>query len=339
MRSLVGRLLSEQSIGAIHADQISMAQFALARPELDKVGSVLRPGLGAARRPLLVFDAHNATWSIVERMLDTLPGKRAIFKPMLRMEARRVKSYEGLIVKHFDHTLAVTEIDRQALLEAMRAYEAGNRVPSAPSRDPSITVIPIAVDTVQRLPIRRQAGSTNILTLGTLYYPPNADGIRWFARDVFPLVRQRVPAATLTIVGKNPPQDFVQMAEHDPESIRVTGYVPELEPYLEAAALVVVPVRAGSGMRVRILEMFAHAMPVVTTTIGLEGIEAQHGKEVLVSDTPNAFAGEVDRCLQDPSLQEQLAVQGRRLAEEKYDWKVALSKLENIYASSGEARG
>jgi glycosyltransferase involved in cell wall biosynthesis len=340
MRTLVERLLATQNIAAIHADQITMAQFALPAPRFFHRQATAGRSLAAGEaRPLRVFDAHNATWTIVERMRATLPGARAILQPLLRVEAGRMKRYEGLIVETFDHTLAVTDIDRQALLEALCAHR-GNRGQSrglVPA-EAQISTIPIAVDTEQRQPIRRQPGSMNILTLGTLYYPPNADGIRWFAQEVFPRVQKAVPAATLTIVGKNPPQDFLQMAERSPQSLRVTGYVPDLDPYLENASVVVVPVRAGSGMRVRILEMFAHAMPVVTTTVGLEGIVAEPEKEVLVADTPDEFAAAVVRLLQAPDLQEKLALAGRRLAQARYDWKVALNKLAQIYACTAGSK-
>jgi glycosyltransferase involved in cell wall biosynthesis len=325
MRSLVRRLLNEQPFGSIHADQVTMAQFAL--PYLGTKGP----------RPLLVFDAHNATWTILERMCQTLPGHLGVFRPLLRLEARRVKDYEGMIVEAFDHTLAVTQIDRRDLIEALKVHRKnsppgnGRVVPRANPDPHPITVVPIAVDTSKHQPTARQPGSTSILTLGSLNYPPNADGVRWFAQDVFPLVRQKIAQATLTIIGKNPPQDLVELSARMPESMTVTGYVPDLQPYLERAALVVVPVRAGSGMRVRILDMFALAMPVVTTTVGLEGIEAEQGKEVLVADTPDEFATAVIRLIQDEALQARLAAHGRRLAEERYDWRAALHALNDIY--------
>jgi glycosyltransferase involved in cell wall biosynthesis len=167
--------------------------------------------------------------------------------------------------------------------------------------------------------------------LGTLHYPPNADGIRWFAQEVFPLIQKEVPEVKLTIAGRNPPPDFLRMADASQGAIQVTGYVPQLKPYLEEAAVMVVPVRAGSGMRVRILEAFAQAMPVVTTTTGLEGIDAINGEEVMVADTPRDFANSVVALLQDEPLQARLAANGRRLAECCYDWKVILQKMNEIY--------
>ena len=171
------------------------------------------------------------------------------------------------------------------------------------------------------------------MALGTLHYPPNADGIRWFIQEVYPIVREQVPAATLTIVGKNPPKDFLELAAREPQSIQVTGYAPDLDPYLEAAALMVVPVRAGGGMRVRILETFSRGLPMVTTTVGLEGIDAVPGEDILVEDNPVDFADAVVRLLQDPSLQTRLAENGRRLAETRYDWQNVLKEMDEIVDS------
>jgi glycosyltransferase involved in cell wall biosynthesis len=275
--------------------------------------------------PRLVFDAHNAVWTIVERMRQNAPF---FLQPLAAQEARRVQRYEAQIVEKFDLTLAVTEPDRLALSQGLESGGAER-----------IHVVPIAVDAGKLPPVRRQPASANILTLGTLHYPPNADGIRWFLQEVFPLVRHQAPQATLTIIGKNPPADFLQAAEREPQTVQVTGYVPELRPYMEQAALVVVPVRAGGGMRVRILEAFALGMPVVTTTVGLEGIQAEPGRDVLVADTPAAFAAAVLRLLTEPGLAASLAANGRKLAEQRYDWQVVLSQMDQLYArlaSSGD---
>jgi glycosyltransferase involved in cell wall biosynthesis len=248
-------------------------------------------------------------------------------KLLAKLEAKRVKRYEGQIVNQFDHTLAVTHEDQLALTEAAQTYSREHG-----DNSPEIWVVPIAVDTHSMTPLDRDPGSQTILTLGTLHYPPNADGIRWFLKEVFPLVKAQIPHSKLIIVGKNPPQDFLRAQEDQPESVTVTGYVPDLEPYLQASAIVTVPVRAGGGMRVRILEAFARGMPVVTTTIGLEGIEAEIGREVLVADTAEDFSAEVVHLLRDSSLQVCLAQNARQLAEEKYDWQIVLKKMDAIYS-------
>jgi len=311
MRSLVSRIVESESVDVIHADQLTMTQFAL--PFINKDG----------KKPALVFDAHNAVWTIVERMNKTLP---LYYRIPLVFEAGRIKEYEARIVREFDSTLAVTEPDLRALVEALQEY-----CPDYPVANAPITVIPIAVDTRQFLPVARRADSLKVLTMGTLYYPPNADGIRWFFREVFPLICREIPQTKLTIVGKNPPKDFLQFAQESQGSIVVTGYVPDLDPYFAESCLMVIPVWAGGGMRVRILEAFTRGMPVVTTTVGLEGIQAKPGSDVLVADTPVEFANAVVELLMDRELQARLSLNGRRLAEEKYDWQVVLSRLEDVY--------
>lgn len=312
MRTLVREVVTAETVDAIHADQLTMAQFALP----------YRNGNG---KPALVFDAHNAVWTIVERLKATLP---IYYSLPLIFEAGRVKAYEARIVHEFDRTLAVAEPDVHALREALR-----EQYPAVPAEEAPITVIPIAVDTEVANRFQPRTGSFNILTMGTLYYPPNADGIRWFLLDVFPIIRQALPQAKLTIVGKSPPADFLQAAKESDGSVAVTGYVPDLDPYFADASVVVIPVRAGGGMRVRILEAFAHGMPVVTTTVGLEGIQAEPGLDVLVADSPDEFAQATIRLLSDGELQARLSGNGRRLAKDKYDWQVVLGQLEKVYQS------
>ena len=312
MQELVNKLVKEGDFDFIHADQLTMVQFALR-------GVSAFPN----NRPKVIFDAHNAVWSIVERMQE---NANWFLKPVLGIESRRVKRYEGELLKSVDHVLVVTDVDRVGLEEALNFSKVKKNERVAP-----LTVVPIAIDTQQLQPIRRKPGAKNIVTLGTLHYPPNADGIRWFFNEVFPLIRGSVPDATLTIIGKNPPQDFLDLAVGDPQRVKVTGYVPELAPYPEQSTLMVVPVRAGGGMRVRLLEAFAYAMPVVMTTIGLEGIHAELEKDVLVADTAEDFAKRVIELLENIPLQEKLAMSGRQLAEKKYDWQVVLSAMKPIY--------
>jgi polysaccharide biosynthesis protein PslH len=219
-------------------------------------------------------------------------------------------------------------LDKDALIGAVKAFQSAKS-----SDDISISVIPIAVDTKQLYPAERNRDLRKILTLGTLYYPPNADGIRWFVQEVFPLISKKLPDVELTIVGRNPPDDLVKSAEKSNGAITVTGYVTDLDPYFDQSALVVVPVRAGGGMRVRILEAFARGMPVVTTSLGLEGIEAVNNDDVFVRDTPPSFAAAVIQILEDKEIQTKLAANGRQLAENRYDWQVVLEHLELIYKS------
>jgi len=335
MRSLIGKLVEENGYDVIHADQLTMTQFALNLFEQDKSTtkqgnkSIINNTYSTQRKAdmLQVFDAHNAVWRIVKEMITSSPLP---LQPFVSLEAKRIKRYEGQVIRRFDRTLAVSEIDRIDLLEAVKFSSDGK------TDQPIIEVIPIAVDTQVLYPLDTQSGSQNILTLGTLHYQPNADGIRWFLQDVYPLVRAEIGEATLTIVGKNPPTDFIESEKQSPNNVQVTGYVPDLDPYFQQAAIVVIPVRAGSGMRVRILEALARGMPLVTTSIGIEGIDAYHEQEILIADTPHDYAEAVIRLLKDETLRARLSANGRKLACEQYDWQVALRKMDRIYKNATE---
>ncbi len=311
MLALVQDLIRTGNFDVVQADQLTMAQFAL-----DGVRKI--PG---ETRPKLLFDAHNATWMILERMLRTAPF---YLKPLVNLELKKIKKYEGDLVRLFDHTLAVTEIDRQALLQVTGEVESQK-----------LSVTPIAVDTNDLFAVDLPRDSLEILTLGTLHYPPNADGIRWFLRDVFPLVRLQVPRARLTIIGKNPPVDFFDLAKPYGQDVKITGYVDDLVPFIKSSALMVVPVLAGGGMRVRILEALSRGIPVVTTPVGLEGIDAVDQRDVLVADSPEAFAAGVIALLQDPDARIRLSMNGRKLAESRYDWKIALQQMDWLYQTKG----
>jgi glycosyltransferase involved in cell wall biosynthesis len=317
MQQLVCRL-TRQPFDIIHADQLTMAQFALQFRGSSRAN--------CHSSPSLVFDAHNAVYEIVKRAGMTAPH---VLRPVMTLEAGRIKHYEGRLIHEFDHTLAVSQVDRRALLQAAESAKTSVRRKTPPQ----ISVIPIAVDSDRLRPINRAEHSQDILSISTLFYPPNADGLRWFLNQVFPVVRHQVPDAKLAVVGPRPPRDILEFGRRNSECVRVSGYVSDLQPYLERAGLIIVPVRAASGMRVRILEALARGIPVVTTTTGLEGIDAVNREHLLVADEPEGFAEAVVTLLKNPTLGEQMARNGRRLVEDKYDWQRVLPKLEAVYES------
>ncbi|MBP7691637.1 MAG: glycosyltransferase [Anaerolineales bacterium] len=296
MRAMVARVAAETRFDVVHADQLNMAQFAARVP--------------GAR---LVLDAHNALWLLYRRLAATMPaGPRRL---LLERDWRLLKTYEGRLVREFDAVLAVSEEDRAALVEA-----AGGPRP--------VTVIPIAVD-VDDLPVvARGPAARRLVHVGTMYWPPNIDGMLWFIREVYPLIRAQVPDVGLDVIGARPPQELLACNGAD---IAVTGYVPDLPPYLEQAAAFVVPLRAGGGMRVKILEALARGLPLVTTSLGCEGIAVEHGRHVLIADTPEALARETVRLLTDRPLADALGRAGRRLIETTYDYRAACRPLETIY--------
>ena len=310
MHREIQNLIQKNDFDVIHADQLSMAQFAWKAKKLIQKNK-------EKKSPFLIFDAHNATWTIMDRMKSHIPS---LFRPLINLEKTKLRKYEGWLIDHFDHTLAVSEIDKEALLSDSNI-----------DISEKISIIPIAVDTQLLTPVTTSPNSLQLLTIGTLHYPPNADGIRWFIKEVFPRVHKQIPNATLTVIGKNPPNDFFDLAKSSSPSIEITGYVDNLDPYLEKTAILIVPVLAGGGMRVRILEGFARQMAIITTTVGLEGIEAEPDRDVIVKDDPIEFSQAIINLLNDRKKLNQIANSGRKLVEQKYDWKVVFTKLDKVY--------
>ncbi|MCJ7569985.1 MAG: glycosyltransferase family 4 protein [Anaerolineales bacterium] len=336
MRKLVHHLLQTRKFDVVHADQVNMTQFVLPKSvrrvinapsdSLENEQAIKKDSIRGNDDPKFVFDAHNAVWTIMRRMEKTA---QPYFRPLLALEAKRMQRYEGLIVHSYTHTLAVSDNDRLELSEAERVYCQSLDV--KPFQPKQIHVLPITVDIDDKQIYNPGPPRQSILIMGTLHYPPNADGVRWFVRDIYPQVQAKIPGTTLTIVGKNPPQDLIEMEALQPEAIKVTGYVADLKPFIQAADMMVVPVRVGGGMRVRILEGLSWGIPMVTTTLGLEGIEAVAGKDILVADNELDFINDVCTLLDSESLRTTLSENGRDLVKRKYDWRIVLQKLDEIY--------
>lgn len=196
--------------------------------------------------------------------------------------------------------------------------------------DGGVIVVPNGVDPSYVRPGSGAGRDGRLLFTGLMAYRPNADAVRWFVGTILPLVHRRRPDATLTIVGKDVPSDVATLAG---DRVTVTGWVPDVRPYLEDARVVVVPLRAGSGTRIKILEAFAAARPVISTTIGAEGIEARPGDEIVIADVPATFADEVVRLLDDADAAARLGRAGRALVERRYSWPSIMERLDPTYRS------
>src|SRR5690606_29805556 len=145
-------------------------------------------------------------------------------------------------------------------------------------------------------------------------YRPNADAARYFVEEILPRLRVMIPGVELTIVGADPPPDVVTLGELP--GVRVTGTVPDVRPWMRQAGVVVVPRLSGGGTRLKILEAFAMGRPVVSTRIGVAGIEARDGEHLLLADQPEAFARAVTRLATEPGLRARLAEQAYALVRD-----------------------
>jgi glycosyltransferase involved in cell wall biosynthesis len=306
MRRLVLRLAREVGFEIVHADQLNMAQYARLVPNAD-----------------MVLDAHNALWLLYRRFAATM--RRGPRRWLFEREARLLRDYEGEMGRAAKAVLAVSPADRAALAEVIGATAR-------------ITVMPIAVDPEELPVIPRLAGADRIVHIGTMYWPPNADAVSWFLSDVYPRIHVAAPSIGLDVIGARPSRRLLAQAAALP-GVRMVGYVADPTPYLERAGVMVVPLRAGSGMRVKILTALAQGIPVVSTTLGCEGIDVEPGTHVLVADSPAELAAATLRVLGDRTLAETLSRNGRRLIETRYDYRRVYAALRPIYAAAERGGG
>jgi len=217
----------------------------------------------------------------------------------LLRKAQETKRRELTAYKQADLILTVTADDKQALLR----------------EDPQLNIC--VIPNIHALPphIVPRGGRRDLLFVGGFSHTPNVDGVLYFCREILPLVLQRLPGTRLWIVGNAPSAEVVAVAS---ENVVVTGYVRHLAPYLESALVSVAPLRFGSGMKGKIGEAMAWGIPVVTTTIGAEGMGLQDGVDALIADTSEDFAERVIQLHEKPELWESLAQNARKRVEREW---------------------
>jgi glycosyltransferase involved in cell wall biosynthesis len=306
MRQAVRRIVEKKGpFDAIHADQLWMAPYAvLARRQMPNAAQVR-----------MILDQHNAVFQIPKRMAQ---GERNYLKRgILKLESHKLAKYEIRACAKCDHVVFVSEQDQSAL----RRYGLPDSVAGRQ------TVIPISVDPAHSmLPVAKDA-PPRVTFMGGLHWPPNAEGVEWFTSQVWSLVRASVPEAIFTLIGKFPSAKSVKPMK----SIDVTGYLNDPDPYLNETRVFVVPLQSGGGMRVKILDAWSRSLPVVSTTIGAEGLRAHHGKNLLLADTPDEFAKAIISLLLDSRLAASIASEGRNTVETYYDWKRVYPLWDKVY--------
>ncbi|MGH9752414.1 MAG: glycosyltransferase family 4 protein [Blastocatellia bacterium] len=262
--------------------------------------------------PVALFQ-HNVESILWKRQAEyeTNPIKRIAFK----LEAAKMLRYERAAVDRFDHVIAVSEGDRDRM-----------RTMTDPSR---ISVAPTGVDLAQfRAAAGESATEPIVMFVGSMDWEANIDGVTYFRREIWPQVKRAAPEARLRIVGRNPDQRVKRLASDD---VEVTGSVPSVIEHMRQAAVVVVPLRIGGGTRLKIYEAMAMRKAMVSTTIGAEGLDVNHGRDILLADDPRTFADHVIELLRDHSRRMMIEVAAGEQAA-KHDWSVVTDQFEDALA-------
>jgi sugar transferase (PEP-CTERM/EpsH1 system associated) len=278
---------------------------------------------GAANRPLLVFDDHNAEYILQQRAFETdiRQPKRWLGAAYSFVQWQRLKGYERRACRVADRIVAVSAPDAAAICRL------------DPELEP--VVVPNGVDMayytghVPALGTDEGPGPKDLVFTAKMDFRPNVDAVLWFAGAVLPQIRRESPKTRFWVVGKDPHPRLAPLAA-DP-GIAVTGWVEDVRPYIDAAALYVIPLRIGGGTRLKVLEAMAMGKAIVSTSLGCEGFDLTSDQELSLADTPDQFAAAVLALLRDPQRRERMGEAARQHASSNYDWRMIVPRLEQVY--------
>jgi polysaccharide biosynthesis protein PslH len=296
MRARLRAALAAERFDLVHFDTIGLACY------LDEIGDT--PA---------VLSHHGAEGGMMLRRVRREPSR--LRKLVFGLEGRLLSRYEARMCPRFRDNLVCSSLDASLL---------GEQAPRA-----HFTVVANGVDTDYFAPLP-VAGGRNVIFAGRLDQYSNRDAIRHFSFEVWPRIRARFPDAVLDVIGSNPPADLVAAARAEP-TLRVHGFVPDIRPFFEKATLAVCPIRDGGGTRVKILDNLSLGKPIVTTRTGIEGIDAEPERDLLVAETPQEFAAQIARIFTDGELRARLASNARSLAERRYSWRSIVEVMLDAY--------
>ncbi len=304
LRRRAEALLAEERPDLVICDFVQMARNVIGLP-------------GVAT---LLFQ-HNVEAEIFER--HSRVDRGWLRRRFMGYQAAKMRWFEGWTGRQFDSIVAVSERD----LEQYRQRYGWEHA----------TAIDTAVDIDYYQAATQTPEPHTAVFVGSLDWMPNEDGLEWFADSIWPLVRQRVPDARMRLVGRRPGSRIQRLASIP--GIELVGEVPDTRPEIARGALVAVPLRIGGGTRLKIFEAMASGRPVISTTLGAEGLQVTHGRDILLADTAEDFASAVARLLESPTERARLATAARKLVEEKFSSEAIARQFEAICLTAVRRHG
>jgi len=305
LQAKIHALAGADHFDAVHFNHLDAAMYDAAVPR-----SVAR-----------VLDQHNV---VTNQLKTTLAAEtRALRRLVLRADLPRLASFEGARCNAMQACLVCSDDDARYLREL--------------GVTSNLAVVPNGVD-LDFFQLGELANAPRLSFVGTLDYDPCERGVWYFCNEILPKIRAAQPGVTFTAIGRNPSRRLLKLAGPD-SGIEFTGRVPDLRPRVHESRVFVVPLLSGSGTRLKILEAMAMGVPVVSTTIGAEGIDGTDGEHLRIADEPGAFARAVLEVLNDATLAQRLRLRGRQLVERSYSWQAACRRMLAAYpARHDEAR-
>jgi sugar transferase (PEP-CTERM/EpsH1 system associated) len=299
MRRLVNQVLAANQFDAIYVHLFRMAPYVAQRPDLYRI-----------------VDLTDVISLELER---SMPYRGLASRLLYALETPRIRRYERRVARDFEETWLISGADRLALLQACAAQ--------------NVQVVPIGVDQERFYPTGQPCQPDSLIFVGHLSVFHNVDAVTHLARDILPLVRRQIPACTLTVVGAQPNAQV--RALEALLGVSVTGFVPDLNDYLNRAAVFVAPLRFAAGVQTKVLEALAAARPVVTTSLVNAGLGAQAGQDLFVADGAAATAERVVALLRDEDLRARLGQAGLQFVRQKYTWQRVVERARTIAQNLG----
>lgn len=264
-------------------------------------------------KPLaLVSDTHEVTYDLKYRTQKKV--RNPFFRALLYAEYLLARREEPVLCRKFDAVVATTRRDYDVFrqdIDDRKLFVVSNGVQSAF----------LEAGTAQEEP-------ESMVFTGLMSYYPNNHGILWFLKEVFPLILKQLPRSRVFVVGKNPSQD---LRRHESERVMVTGYVEDVRPYMARAQVFIIPLLIGGGIRGKALEAMAMRKPIVTTSLGCEGIQLRHNDSALFADTPEEFAASVVKLFQDGALRRKMTDTAYQTVLQEYNWSSKGEDLQRVY--------
>ncbi len=265
--------------------------------------------------PAVIF-THNVEAEIWRRHAETKASVAARW--LYRIQHQRMLRFEEEALSRFDGVLAVSEADRDTFA---RLYPSVANTPT--------WVVRTGVDTQYFVPSSNEPTERRLVFTGSMDWLPNEDAMTYFCHDILPLVVEQEPHVRLSIVGRAPTPAVRALAS---DRVEVTGTVDDVRPYIDRAAVYVVPLRIGGGTRLKIFEAMAMGRAVVSTTVGAEGLPVVDGTHAIVADEPRTFADAIVSLLRGPSRRHAIERAARSLVVEQFDWSAVAGELEGALA-------
>jgi len=293
----ITQILRENEINLVHFDMLHLGMYA------ECVNSV----------PKILVN-HNVESLRLRRLIKV--QKNLLVKLYLYIQCLKLVHFEKKTCPKFEKCIVVSEVDKNILTEMCSIN--------------NFEIVPNGVDIKYFKPNNGKTESNRLVWTGGMGGLYNKDAVDYFLDDIFPIIKAKIPDVKVTFVGSSPTAKLIKATQNS-SGVEIAGYVDDVRPFVDAASVFIAPLRSGSGTKIKVLNALSLKKAVITTSIGAEGIDVEHKKNIIISDNAQEFAQHTIKLLENPQHAEKIAQSGRKFVEENYAWEIVFNKMKHIY--------